>query len=86
MLIKVVNQKLTLGRSIYQRGDVFECPPQEAMMMAALGMGQVVTASTAKATRQPPQAPRGMSMKKGQTPSYLPLRARRVGADAQSKE
>ncbi len=86
MLVKVVQQKLTLGRSVYQRGDIFECPPQEAQMMAAIGVGQLVLGATAVATREPPVAPRGFSMRKGPPVAYLPTRARRIGTSAQSGE
>ncbi len=82
MLIKVLHQKLTLGRSVYARGDIFDCPPQEANMMAAIGVGALAP-STAVATREPPIAPRGFSMRKGaNVPSTIPTRARRIGAAA----
>jgi len=84
MLIRILHQKLTLGRSVYQRGDVFECPPQEAQMMAAIGLCQPVVGA-AKATREPPLPPRGFSTR-GPQLSYIPTRARRAGAPVHSKE
>lgn len=84
MLIKVVQQRLTLGRSVYQRGDIFECPPQEAQMMAAIGVGALAPPSS-KATREAPLAPRGFSMK-GNVTSSIPTRARRIETSTLARE
>jgi|KBSMisStandDraft_5_1062788.scaffolds.fasta_scaffold01989_14 hypothetical protein len=84
MLIKILQNRLTLGRTIYQRGDIFDCPPNEAQMMAAIGVGALAPA-TASATREPPLAPRGISMR-GKVATSLPTRARRIGAVAATGE
>lgn len=77
MLIKILHQKLTLGRSVYQRGDIFECGEQEARMMDALRVGQIVPAGAA--TREPPLPPVGFSMR-GPVVARLPTRARRIAS------
>jgi hypothetical protein len=77
MLVRVLKSKLTLGRSVYQRGDIFECPPQEALMMAAIGLTQNCP-SAINPTRAPPLPPRGMSFVEGKAVSYLPTRARKL--------
>lgn len=80
MLIRVIKPKLVLGRSVYQRGDIFECPVNEAMMMRALNMSQEAPAG-AVATREPPIAPRGLRLKPGHV-SYMPTRARKIAGAA----
>lgn len=78
MLIKVTKQKLILGRSVYQRGDIFECPLQEARMMAAIGLVQTAP-DGAHPTRVPPVPPAGVNFY-GPSVSALPARARRFDA------
>jgi hypothetical protein len=84
MLITVRQTKLVLGRTVYHRGDVFECRDAEAKLLIA---GKMVTKSAedAKATKGAPTAPTtGMSSKPGtlkgsrETPAPSVGRAKRI--------
>lgn len=78
MLITVKNAKLVLGRTVYRKGDVFECRDAEANLLMA---GRMVMKSPdgAKATKTPPTAPTtGMSRKPGTPPASQETPAARV--------
>lgn len=77
MLITVKKSKLVLGRTVYLRGDVFECRDAEAKLLIAGGM---VTASPdAKVSKASPTTPTtGMSVKPGTPAASQEVPAPRV--------
>lgn len=79
MLITVKKPKLVLGRTVYLRGDVFDCRDAEAKLFVASGLATKSPAG-AKATKDAPTPPTtGMSIKPG-TPKASPeMLARNVG-------
>lgn len=56
MLITVKRSKFVLGRTVYLKGDVFECRDAEANLLIAGGMA-TKSPPGAKATKGPPTAP-----------------------------
>jgi hypothetical protein len=64
MLVQVMKSKLVLGRSIYKKGDVFECRDAEAKALIQVGMVKAA-APDAKASKTAPQPPKtGISLVK----------------------
>jgi hypothetical protein len=68
MLVQVMKSKLVLGKSIYKKGDVFECRDAEAKMLIVVGMLKAA-APDAKISKAPPQPQKiGISLAKGPGP------------------
>jgi hypothetical protein len=78
MLITVKRLKLVLGRTVYLRGDVFECRDAEARLLVASGMA-VRSPDGTKVTKGSPTPPTtGMSVKPGTQPASKEIAAPRV--------
>ncbi len=78
MLITVKKPKLVLGRTVYLKGDTFECRDAEAKLLVASGIATKADVS-AKATKESPTPPTtGMSKKPGTPPASKQTAAPRV--------
>jgi hypothetical protein len=68
MLVQVMKSKLVLGKSVYKKGDVFECRDAEAKMLIQVGMLKAA-APDAKVSKTPPQPQKiGISLANGPGP------------------
>lgn len=68
MLVQVQKSKLVLGKSVYKKGDVFDCRDAEAKMLIQVGTLKAA-APDAKVSKTPPQPAKiGISLAKGPGP------------------
>ncbi len=78
MLVTVKKSKLVLGRTVYLKGDVFECRDAEAKILIATGMVAEAPVQ-AKATKAAPTPPTtGLSVKPGGPPASKQVMAPRA--------
>jgi hypothetical protein len=78
MLVKVKSKKLVLGRTVYYKGDVFECRDAEAKLLKAGGLLEKDEIKEKVPTKESPKPPStGISVTKKPAPSMKPERAQK---------